>query len=247
MPTKKSANVVHPQEVKKVEKPSVVVFSRWRRRFKRLMTSHEKITRAELLRYFVIPFIFSTILSLYLLIQVSVMNISRDLSLSILPHPAFINSIVSFPGTLFAKESVFDGAAVYDPYVLKMDLDRGELPYLLLDLRSVEEFETEHIRGAISLPTYTSLKDLPKHSLNEKKIMEKIESLDAKDRAVVVYAHTRDSKLAQDTALILRKNGHEVSVLGVGWNEWRHFRNLWLPEPEWNTVELNNYIEGREE
>ena len=42
---------------------------------------------------------------------------------------------------------------------------------------------------------------------------------------------------------ILAENGIYVKHLGIGWNEWRYFWNLWNHEYEWSITDVSDYIE----
>ncbi len=214
---------------------------KWRRKLQRYTTNREQITKGEFFKFFIIPMCVSLALTLFLLFQISVINISLPSTRSILPQSAIFSGLLRFPGSLFAQNS----SMVHDPYVLLLDLKKGDLPYTLVDLRSDDEYEKGHIRQAMSLPMYASFHQMRDGKIDEKELKEKIKTFDKK-KPFVLYAHSRDSQITQDVAFILRKNGRDVRILGVGWNEWKHFRNAWLPEPEWGNIDMTNFVEERE-
>ena len=47
-----------------------------------------------------------------------------------------------------------ENAVHVSPHSLRKKMDKGEDDYTLVDLRSSQEYEKEHIIGAINIPTY---------------------------------------------------------------------------------------------
>jgi len=241
-------NTAHSKDSEKtsLKKEVRLATGKARRKIYSVFSNREKITKGEFITFFILPLTFSTALSFFLLLQISVLNVSLKLPRTVLPDAGIATTLADFPGKLFAKESVLDGATVFDPYQVTILLDKGELPFLLLDVRSAKEYTKGHIKGAVNVPLYKEVSDIANLKVSEKDFMKKLDEIDSKKKAVVVYAHTRDSKLSHDVSLLVRKHKREVAILGVGWNEWRHFRNLWLPESVWDSTDVENYIEGQE-
>jgi rhodanese-related sulfurtransferase len=228
------------KEEKKIEKKveSITV------RAKKLLTDHSSLTKAEFVKFFVIPFLIS-----FLLLFVSLLLLSAKDPIHV-PSLQVKTSIHSFGDVInkvakIGHPASLKGQEIFDPYQVKLDIDKGDMFYALIDVRSPEEFSQGHIRDAINLPAYQSFADLKKLTLSEGDVMKHLKSIISRKKPIVIYGTTRDSQLTHDMAAILSRNGYEVSTLGVGWNEWRHFTNLWVPEAGWDSFQIENYVDEK--
>lgn len=129
---------------------------------------------------------------------------------------------------------------VYDPYALVLQIDKGIKDIVLIDLRSPKEYAKEHIKYAINVPAYTSIQSMDRIVL-DKAFVEHVREK-AGDKSVIVYGHFTGSPVAKEAATLLASQGIGVSSLAVGWNEWRHFKNLWVPEIVWDDLDINKYV-----
>ncbi|MBI2667713.1 rhodanese-like domain-containing protein [Candidatus Woesearchaeota archaeon] len=133
------------------------------------------------------------------------------------------------------------------PHSIRKGMDKGDSNFILVDLRSQEEYEREHIIGAINIPAYkdpdtSAYGDVERivSSFNELK-----ENNPAKD--IIVYCYSIPCMTGRKIGKMLVENNIYVKHLGIGWNEWRHFWNLWNHEHEWNKTNVEDYIhEGKE-
>jgi rhodanese-related sulfurtransferase len=82
---------------------------------------------------------------------------------------------------------------------------------VLVDVRSVEEWNKGHVDGAIFLPV-TSLR---KHSLDPKKLAKTL----PKNKKTVLYTHCVVGMRAKAAGIILKKQGYTVRVLKPGYEE----------------------------
>jgi phage shock protein E len=82
---------------------------------------------------------------------------------------------------------------------------------VLVDVRSVEEWNKGHVDGAIFLPV-TSLR---KHSLDPKKLAKTL----PKNKKTILYTHCVVGMRAKAAGLILQKQGYTVRVLKPGYEE----------------------------
>lgn len=128
---------------------------------------------------------------------------------------------------------------VYDPYALVLQIDKGKNESVIVDLRSSEEYKAEHIKYAVNVPAYTSLKKMDTITL-DKSFVEQVRTK-AGGKPVIVYAHFSGSPVARDAAVLLNAQGVSAYMLAIGWNEWRHFRNVWLPESVWDETDMTKY------
>lgn len=125
--------------------------------------------------------------------------------------------------------------AVYvSPHTLRKRMDRGETGYTLVDLRSSQEYEKEHIVGAINIPAYlnpdTSI-SLETEKEERERIVHAFRSL-GKEKEIIVYCYSMPCMTGRKVGKLLSENGIYVKHLGIGWNEWRYFWNLWNHDGE---------------
>lgn len=132
-----------------------------------------------------------------------------------------------------------ENAVYISPHGLRKKMDKGEKDYILVDLRSSQEYEKEHVVGAINIPAY---KD-PDTSAYEEidRIVSEFRKLPS-DKEVIVYCYSISCMTGRKVGKILAEYGIFVKHLAIGWNEWRHFWNLWNHEHEWSQVTVEDYI-----
>jgi rhodanese-related sulfurtransferase len=94
------------------------------------------------------------------------------------------------------------------PYGLKHLLDDKTKDYVLVDVRSPEEFKKAHIPTALSIPL--------------KELTNKLSSL-PKDKTIVTYCGNITCQLAPTAALELAQKGFKVMDLHGGIKEWQNF------------------------
>ena len=132
-----------------------------------------------------------------------------------------------------------ENAVHISPHSLRRMMDKGDQSYILVDLRSPQEYEKEHIIGAVSIPAYTD----PDTSAYEEvdRIVNQFKEL-LEDKEVIVYCYSMPCMTGRKIGLMLAEHGIFVKHLGIGWNEWRHFWTLWNHEHEWNKALVEDYI-----
>ncbi|MFA6016868.1 MAG: rhodanese-like domain-containing protein [Patescibacteria group bacterium] len=117
-----------------------------------------------------------------------------------------------------------------DPLVLLKLIDSGDKRIVLVDIRDSLSYKKAHIKGAFNYSIDQLKKDTSK--LNKKKI--------------IIYGDTTSSVLSKEMALLLINKGIDTRLMSVGWNEFRHFKNLWVPESQWGEIDVNKYIQTNE-
>lgn len=140
-----------------------------------------------------------------------------------------------------------ENAAHVSPHGLRRKMDKGDQNYVLVDLRSPQEYEREHIIGAISIPAYTD----PNTSAYEEKdrIVGQFRELIAQNpgKEIITYCYSIPCMTGRKVGQMLAEKGIYVKTLIIGWNEWRHFWTLWNHEHEWKTTKPEDYIwKGKE-
>ena len=133
-----------------------------------------------------------------------------------------------------------ENAVYVSPHSLRKSMDKGQLEVILVDLRSAQEYEASHIIGAINIPAYSD----PNTSAygEEERIISAFRKL-PQGKDIVVYCYSMPCMTGRKIGLMLAKNGIFVKHLGIGWNEWRYFWNLWNHDAETPTF-VENYIIG---
>lgn len=137
-----------------------------------------------------------------------------------------------------------ENAVYVSPHSLRQKMSKGDVSsYLLVDLRSPQEYEKEHIIGAINIPAY---KD-PNTPADEEKerIIRQFREL-PRDKEIIVYCYSLPCMTGRKIGKLLAENGIFVKHLGIGWNEWRYFWNLWNHDQEIPTKPEDFLWSGKE-
>lgn len=113
---------------------------------------------------------------------------------------------------------------------------------VLLDIRSKAEYDKEHIKGALSLPSYTLKNNVVEYLNLDPDTVSKLD----KSRYIVIYGPSTSFQYTTRVMYDLQKHGYAVSQLAVGWNELRHFQNIWIPEGLWGKIDVNSIIENND-
>lgn len=132
-----------------------------------------------------------------------------------------------------------ENAVHVSPHSLRGKMDKGINDYVLVDLRSQEEYEKEHITGAVSIPAYKD-KDTSDYGAVDRIVSAFTELPKGKD--VIVYCYSIPCMTGRKVGAMLAEHGIYVKHLGIGWNEWRYFWDLWNHEHEWNITDAMDYI-----
>ena len=130
------------------------------------------------------------------------------------------------------------------PHGLRKHMAKGDRSFILVDLRSQEEYEREHIIGAINIPAYKT----PDESAygDVERIVSELAKL-PKDKDLIVYCYSMPCMTGRKIGKMLSERGIYVQHLGIGWNEWRYHWTLWNHEHEWELVKVEDYItQGKE-
>jgi rhodanese-related sulfurtransferase len=146
------------------------------------------------------------------------------------------------------KEFYLTENAVYvSPHSLRRKMDKGEQDYILVDLRSPQEYEREHIIGAVNIPAYTDPNTPAYHE--KERIIKQFRELVEKNpnKEIIIYCYSIACMTGKKIGKMLAENGIYVKTLIIGWNEWRYFWTLWNHEHEWKTTKPEDYIwKGKE-
>ncbi len=130
-------------------------------------------------------------------------------------------------------------AVLVSPHGLRGKMDKGDDDYILVDLRSAEEYEEEHIVGAINIPAYSD-----RHTSaygDVERIVSSFRELGI-EKEVIVYCYSIPCMTGRKVGNMLAENGIYVKELGIGWNEWRYYWTLWNHPHEWDTTNPEDYV-----
>ncbi len=132
-----------------------------------------------------------------------------------------------------------ENAVHISPHSLRGKMDKGVNDYVLVDLRSSQEYDKEHIVGAVNIPAYRD-PDTSDYGATDR-IVAAFKSL-PKDKEIIVYCYSMPCMTGRKIGLMLTDYGIYVKHLGIGWNEWRYFWTLWNHELEWDKTDVMDYI-----
>ncbi|MEK6899051.1 MAG: rhodanese-like domain-containing protein [Nanoarchaeota archaeon] len=143
---------------------------------------------------------------------------------------------------LIAEFYAIETAVYVSPHGLRKEIAAGTNKYIIVDLRSQEEYEKEHIIGAVNIPAYKD-KDTSDYGSVER-ITEAFKKIQTEnpEKEILVYCYSAPCMTGRKVGTMLAKEGIYVKHLGVGWNEWRYYWDLWNHEHEWSITDVEDYI-----
>jgi rhodanese-related sulfurtransferase len=127
------------------------------------------------------------------------------------------------------------------PHHIRKHMDDGN--FVLVDLRSEEEYLEDHIKGAINIPAYS---DRYTSAYGEVERIVSAFSKISEDKDIIVYCYSIPCMTGRKVAKVLADNEIYVKHLGIGWNEWKYHWTLWNHEHEWEETNVEDYIESGE-
>ncbi|HIH13677.1 MAG TPA: rhodanese-like domain-containing protein [Nanoarchaeota archaeon] len=150
----------------------------------------------------------------------------------------------------FSKEKLIkefyeiENAVHVSPHSVRKAIDSNDDSFILVDLRSTQEYANGHIKGAINIPAYKD-PDTSAYK-DEERIVNSFAKLKEKNpgKEIIVYCYSVPCMTGRKIGLMLAENGIYVQHLGIGWNEWRYSWTLWNHEHEWNLTKAEDYIES---
>lgn len=160
-------------------------------------------------------------------------------------------SLPTFSAPNFAQFQILSSGRnnpgkVFDPVLLISKIKKNDTDYVLIDVRGKDEYEKGHITTSISIPVFGTDMLQSDGSVDSRKIKNAFKGRTDK-KIVILYGHTAYSSFPHQVAEVLDKSGKKVKVLGIGWNEWAHFKSLWVPESLWGSIDENQFVQLKEE
>jgi rhodanese-related sulfurtransferase len=106
------------------------------------------------------------------------------------------------------------------PATLRKMIDGNDKGYTLIDLRSSNEYNVDHIVGAVNIPVV---------GMNENQMLAEFKKL-PQDKKIIMYCYSAYCMLSRQAGQLLANNGIHAQHLNIGWSEWKYYWNLWNPE-----------------
>lgn len=151
----------------------------------------------------------------------------------------FLNLYIPSQEELIKDFYLTENAVHVSPHHIRKAMDKGDNSFILVDLRSQEEYEREHIVGAISIPAY---KDPNTSAYGDvERIVNEFSKL-SKDKEIIVYCYSMPCMTGRKVGQMLAENQIYVKQLGIGWNEWKYYWDLWNHEHEWEATNIEDYV-----
>ncbi len=201
------------------------------------MRSKYKKSPLEFFVLFIGGFVLSVLLSAFILL---VLFQKIDVNISAPAYSFGAPSFLSFSGN-----STRVSSSKMDPVVLLGMIKKNNPDYVLIDVRSASEFDQGHIKTAVSVPVYGTQFLRADGSIDKKGLKEAFAKATKDKKQIVLYGQSQYSAYPEVIIEALRLKN--AQVLSVGWNEWMHFKNLWLPESDWNRIDVRDYVQVQEE
>jgi rhodanese-related sulfurtransferase len=133
------------------------------------------------------------------------------------------------------------------PHHIRKGMGKGDDSFVLVDLRSHEEYLEEHIRLAVSIPAYKD-RDHSDYGAKDRIVGAFTKLIEENpDKDIIVYCYSIPCMTGRKIGKMLADNGIYVKQLGVGWNEWRYFWTLWNHPHEWKQTKVEDYVWKGEE
>lgn len=110
-------------------------------------------------------------------------------------------------------------AVAVSPVTVRKLIDKKDANYILVDLRSKKEYDTEHIVTAVNVPAV---------SLTADQIVAQFRLL-SKDKQIIVHCYSAYCTLGREIGRLLSRNGIYVKEMNIGWSEWKYYWALWNP------------------
>lgn len=124
-------------------------------------------------------------------------------------------------------------AAIISPVDVRALIDKKDSNYILVDLRTKPEYDTEHVVTAINIPA---------GSLNETQVLAEFNKL-PKNKEIIVYCYSASCTLGRQVGQFLANKGIYVRDMDVGWSEWKYYWSLWNPGED-SKVGINYVVKG---
>ncbi len=125
-------------------------------------------------------------------------------------------------------------ATLVSPHTMRLNMDKGQVDFVLVDVRAAEDYQRGHIKGAINIPFDG------KPGTVEKFRKALADGKKARRNYAIIYCYSSSCMLGRKTGQELAKQGISVKELGIGYNNWAQESAVWNNPGE--VFDINNYI-----
>ena len=122
-------------------------------------------------------------------------------------------------------------ATLVSPHSLRGRMDRGDNSYILVDTRAADDYQREHIIGAVNIDSAESFAD----------VLSAYRTLD-QSKEIIIYCYSSFCLNGRKVGNFLAENGIYVKEMTVGWNEWRYEWEGWNYDTEWDSTNVTDYV-----
>lgn len=117
------------------------------------------------------------------------------------------------------------------PYDIKTALQKNtQNAFVLVDLRTPEEYNLEHITSAVNVPNYLD----PKKSgqSNSDRLVDTFTKIknDNPNKDIIMYCYSAACMASRKVGLLLAEHGIVAKHLNIGWYEWKYYWTIWNGE-----------------
>lgn len=138
-------------------------------------------------------------------------------------------------------------ATLESPHGIRKAIQQRKNDFILVDVRSAQEYTQEHIIGAVNVPVYRD-PDTSAYDEEDRIVMEFQNVIrNNPGKRVIIYCYSSSCMSGRKIGNMLTRHGIFVKELGIGWNEWRYDWNMWNYPHEWETTRVEDYIYSGEE
>ena len=133
-------------------------------------------------------------------------------------------------------------ATMVSPHSIRKRMVSGTDNFVLVDVRSAEEYEREHIVGALSVPAYVDKENSA--NTDTERVIENFKQIitDNPSKEVIIYCYSSSCMTGRKIGKALADAGVYVKEMTIGWNEWRFFWKQWNYPHEWEDINPADYV-----
>lgn len=121
-----------------------------------------------------------------------------------------------------------ENAVSVSPHDIRTKMSNGDTKsYILVDVRTKEEYEEEHIASALNIPIF--IDESESGISDEERIVRDFKKLKEENpnTEIIMYCYSAACMATRKVGLTLAENGIAIKHLNIGWYEWRYFWDLW--------------------
>jgi rhodanese-related sulfurtransferase len=147
---------------------------------------------------------------------------------------------------LIAEFYEVENAVHVSPHGIRKHMADPYPSFILVDLRSQEEYETEHVVGSVSIPAYATPDKSDYGAVD--RIVNSFKELEAEnpDKEIIVYCYSTPCMTGRKVGKMLTEHDIYVKHLGIGWNEWRYYWGKWNHDGETGVDPSSFVVSGPE-